>query len=59
MDSIYHLHQLSSIFWHCTSIPEIKYQSTESTEENGCIWACKSSNREIVSLIPFVKPEIK
>ena len=33
-------------------------QSTESTDGDGCIYACKSSNREIFSLIPFVQPAI-
>ena len=33
-------------------------QSTESTDGDGCIEACKSSNREIFSLIPFVQPSI-
>ena len=35
-----------------------EYQSTESTDADGCIQACKSSNREIFSLIPFVQPAI-
>ena len=35
-----------------------KNQSTESTDGDGCIYACKSSNREIFSLIPFVQPAI-
>ena len=33
-------------------------QSTESTDGDGCIYACKSSNREIFSLIPIVQPAI-
>ena len=33
-------------------------QSTESTDGDGCILVCKSSNRDIFSLIPFVQPAI-
>ena len=42
----------------CACIKANKYQSTESTDGDGCIKAFKSSNREIFSLISFVQPVI-
>ena len=44
--------------WKEANVTPIYNQSTESTDGDGCIYAFKSSNREIFSLIPFVQPVI-